>query len=128
MQTECMEVYDVIISLASNNQQEQNLHKAQAILAQILSEPYFSDAIWTKPFGIDDASVPLYLNQLVFAKTQLTAEQINVRLKEIESQLGRTQEQKKKGIVSIDLDLLQHNNTKFHLSDWERPYIKQLIK
>ena len=32
------------------------------------------------------------------------------------------------GIVPIDLDLLLYDDERFHLQDWERSYIKDLLK
>jgi 2-amino-4-hydroxy-6-hydroxymethyldihydropteridine diphosphokinase len=32
------------------------------------------------------------------------------------------------GIVAIDLDLLQYSEVRYHLKDWDREYIKDLIK
>ena len=40
--------------------------------------------------------------------------------------MGRTAEDRRLGIVRIDLDLLQYDDTRFHLRDWERPYVKLL--
>lgn len=41
--------------------------------------------------------------------------------------MGRTQEDRTAGIVRIDLDLLQYDNDRYHLRDWERDYIKKLL-
>lgn len=124
-------LYDVIISIASNNQQEQHLREAQQRLAQVLTDLNYTDAIWTEPIGTTEgnaAASPLYLNQLLYAKSSQSAEQLNSQLKEIETKMGRTAEQRSKGIVSIDLDLMKHNGTRYHLKDWERDYVKRLLK
>lgn len=121
-----MECYDIIISIASNDQQEQNLSEARRCLGQILSDLHFTEELWTEPFSEKNTS-RLYLNQLVYAHTTLNAQELNAALKTIEKQMGRTPKQKLRGIVSIDLDLMQHNGLRFHLTDWERPYIKQLL-
>lgn len=121
-----MECYDVIVSLASNDQQDKNLPEARERLGQILSDIHYTKELQTKPFS-DSHSTKLYVNQLAYAKTTLSAGQLNEVLKDIEKQLGRTPEQKRLGIVCIDLDLMEHDGTRYHLTDWERPYIKQLI-
>ena len=51
---------------------------------------------------------------------------LNEVLKETEKRLGRTHNED--GIVTIDLDLLQYDNEQFHLKDWSRNYVKDLIK
>ena len=46
-------------------------------------------------------------------------------LKETEKRQGRTHNED--GIVTLDLDLLQYDDERFHHRDWERPYVKNLI-
>ena len=50
---------------------------------------------------------------------------LNEVLKETEKRLGRTHNED--GIVTIDLDLLQYDETQYHLRDWSRSYVKNLI-
>jgi 2-amino-4-hydroxy-6-hydroxymethyldihydropteridine diphosphokinase len=69
----------------------------------------------------------MYLNQLVYATTALEVEELIEALKAIERQMGRTAEDRRQGIVRIDLDLMQYNDERHHLRDWERPYIKALV-
>lgn len=121
----------VIISLASNYDQEQNLHQARQCLAQVLSSCHFTDAIWTEPYSIvDNASQhckKMYLNQLVSATTSLGMEELTQALKDIEIRLGRTVEDRHQGIVRIDLDLLLYGKQRHHLRDWDRPYVQNLL-
>ena len=118
--------HSCIISLAANCNQEENLAEARRRLSQILFSPTYTEAIWTEPFKHPDS--PLYLNQLVYAKTNLNAEELECELKTIEHAMGRTAEDRKQGIVRIDLDLMQHDDVRYHLRDWERPYIQKLLK
>ena len=122
--------HQVLISLASNHDQEKHLHQARLCLAQILSSCQYTDAIWTKPFSSDKGKVTsekLYLNQLVSATTLLPSNQLESALKDIERQMGRTTEDRLQGIVRIDLDLLKFDDQCFHLRDWKRPYVKDLL-
>ena len=114
-----------IISLASNHDAETNLPEARQCLEQILISPHFTEAHWTEPIGSQRSD--LYLNQLVQAHTMLTAEQLNQALKDIEQRLGRSQQDRQAGIVRIDLDLLQYDAERFHLRDWQRPYVQHLL-
>ena len=70
----------------------------------------------------------MYLNQLVYATTSLSVDELQSALKNIELCLGRTTEDRQKGIVRIDLDLLQYGDQRYHLRDWDRPYIKALLR
>ena len=44
---------------------------------------------------------------------------------ETERRLGRIHNED--GVVAIDLDLMQYDNQRHHLRDWDREYIKNLI-
>ncbi len=129
-----MECYDIIISLASNDQQRENLEEARCRLLRILSSFSFSREIWTEPFSLtkqeekgDKCKKPLYLNQLCFGTTFLSVDELQKELKNIERKMGRSPESKLQGLVPIDLDLLLYDNDRYHLSDWERPYVTALL-
>ena len=115
--------HQIIISLASNENQEANLQAAREQLTQLLSEAHFTSAIWTDP--INSIRQEPYLNQLCKATTAFSMNLLNEVLKETEKRLGRTHNED--GIVKIDLDLLQYDETQYPLRDWSRSYVKNLI-
>ena len=115
--------HQIIISLASNENQEANLQAARKQLTQLLSEVHFTSAIWTDP--INSIRQEPYLNQLCKATTAFSMNLLNEVLKETEKRLGRTHNED--GIVKIDLDLLQYDEAQYHLRDWSRNYVKNLI-
>lgn len=118
-----MKEHEVIISLASNENQESTLERAREQLAQLLTEVHFTSAIWTEP--INSIRKEPYLNQLCKATTAFGEGLLCEVLKETEKRLGRTNNED--GIVAIDLDLLQFDGKRHHLRDWERNYVKDLI-
>ena len=115
--------HHIIISLASNYQQEANMDAARTQLVQLLSEVHFTQAIYTEP--IHSLRNEPYLNQLCKGTTALGRNLLSEVLKEIEKRLGRTHNED--GIVAIDLDLLEYDGERYHLRDWERSYVKDLI-
>ena len=117
----------IVISIASNYDQEENLAKAHQDLDKVLPDIRYTSAIWTQPFGSSANPAP-YLNQLATATTSLQPEELNKLLKELELSLGRTPAMRRQSIVTIDLDLLQYNDQRFHAADWQRPYVKELLK
>ncbi len=124
-------MHHVLISLASNHQAEKHLHEARMALAELLSSVVYTQEIWTEPEGSTARSSngkALYLNQLVSADTSFSADELNNCLKEIERRLGRTAECRLQGIVTIDLDLLQYDDVHHHLRDWNRSYVRCLLK
>jgi 2-amino-4-hydroxy-6-hydroxymethyldihydropteridine diphosphokinase len=115
--------HHIIISLASNFNQEANLEAARAQLTQLLTEAHFTSAIWTEP--INSLRSEPYLNQLCKGTTAFGFNLLNEVLKETEKRQGRTHNED--GIVTLDLDILQYDDEKFHLRDWTRNYVKDLI-
>ena len=129
-------MHSILLSLASNHEQEKNLGEAREALAQVLVSPDYTPAIWTEPYGKKQPPSHLspltshpskYLNQLVSAQTSLDSDELILRLKEIEKVQGRDDEARRQGLVPIDLDLLLYDQQRFHLRDWQRPYIQQLL-
>ena len=115
--------HQIIISLASNSNQEANLQAARTQLTQLLSEVHFTSAIWTEP--VNCIRKEPYLNQLCRATTAFSMNLLNEVLKETEKRLGRTHNED--GIVAIDLDLLQYDEERHHLREWSRSYVKDLM-
>ena len=116
-------LHQIIISLASNKDQEAHMAAAREQLVQLLTEAHFTSAIWTEP--INSIRKEPYLNQLCQGTTALGEGLLCEVLKETEKRLGRTHNED--GIVTIDLDLLQYDGQRHHLRDWDRNYIKDLL-
>lgn len=109
----------VLIALGSNFQQAAHLHWAEQRLSLYLTDLQLSRTLWTadiKGCGL------MYMNQLVMGSTTLSADELEQELKVSEIATGRTRQQ-----VTIDLDLMLYDDERFHLRDWPRPYIQQLI-
>lgn len=115
--------HQVIICLASNIDQKRHLEAAREQLSLLLKDLYFTSEHFTEP--IHSLRREPYLNQLCKGKTTFGSNLMCEVLKEIEKRLGRTRNED--GIVTIDLDLLQYDEQRFHLRDWERSYVKDLL-
>lgn len=118
-----MKQHEVIISLGSNENQEENLTKAREQLTQLMTEVHFTSAIWTEP--INSSRKEPYLNQLCKGTTAFSEGLLCELLKETEKRIGRIKNED--GIVVIDLDLLEYDGQRHHLRDWSRDYVKRLI-
>ena len=119
-----MKMHQVIISLASNENQETNLAKAREQLTQLLAEVHFTSAIWTEP--IHSIRNETYLNQLCKGTTAFGEGLLCELLKETEKRIGRIKNED--GIVAIDLDLLEYDGQRHHLRDWNRNYVRNLLE
>lgn len=115
--------HQVIISLASNENQQSHMQSARELLNVLLADAVYTPELWTEP--VNTHRKEPYLNQLCRATTQLGANLLGEVLKDMERRLGRTHNDE--GIVTIDLDILQYDDQKMHLRDWDRDYVKKLI-
>ena len=119
-------MHHVILSLAANRYQKSNLAKARQCLGELLTDLRYTHEQWTEPLSAKRRD--LYLNQLAEGRTTLTLEELNRRLKQIETDFGRTPEKRQRGIVPIDLDILLYDDQRLHERDWQRPYVADLLQ
>ena len=116
---------NVILSLAANRYQKSNLAKARQRLGEVLTNIHYTTEQWTEPLSTKRRDP--YLNQLAQGQTELGLEELNRRLKQIETDFGRTPEKRQRGIGPIDLDILQYGDQRHHERDWQRPYVADLL-
>ncbi|MBQ6378808.1 MAG: 2-amino-4-hydroxy-6-hydroxymethyldihydropteridine diphosphokinase [Prevotella sp.] len=118
--------HSVLLCLASNVEQKRNMEAARILLSELIADFRYTSEHWTEPVtSHGDRHAERYLNQLATGRTELSVEVLNQCLKEIEQQLGRKHD--KSGVVTIDIDLLLYDETRYHLRDWERNYVKDLL-
>lgn len=110
---------NVIIALGSNYQQSAHIQWASQRLGTLLTDVVLSPVLWTP--DIHGRGL-WYMNRLLRARTALSPTQLTEQLKLIEQETQRTKEH-----VTIDLDLMQYDGERYHLADWERPYIQRLL-
>jgi 2-amino-4-hydroxy-6-hydroxymethyldihydropteridine diphosphokinase len=109
----------VLIALGSNYRQSAHIQWASQRLASLFTDVTVSPVLWTP--DIHGRGL-WYMNRLLRACTTLTVDQLNVLLKQTEQETHRTKEQ-----VTIDLDLMQYETERYHLADWQRPYVRDLL-
>ena len=106
-------VTKIIISLGSNTFPEQHIEQAICLLRQAFGELMVTRQLWTEPIGMESSARSM--------------QQVQEELKRIEVLCGRKPEDKAKGTVVVDADLLLYNDTRCHLNDWQRDYVKILM-
>jgi len=109
----------ILIALGSNSRQSAHIQWASQRLSLLLDQPLFSRTLWTPD---NSGNGKMYMNRLVSGYTHLTTEEIEQNLKAIEAETHRTTE-----AVTIDLDLMAYDDCRYHLRDWPRPYIQELL-
>ena len=111
--------HNVIIALGSNISKD-NLALCRPLLDEYMKVDSESSVITTDAIGMQS---PPFANQLIGGTTCKTLDELTRLTKDTESALGR---KRGTGIVSIDIDILQYDDVRLHLHDWEREYVKQL--
>lgn len=111
----------VIISLGSNTNQRENIQHAREILSHLIPDAEFTKPIWTDPIAENDrpAGENQYLNCLVEGHVHLSERSLLAKLKQLEITMGDCHENHVKGIVSIDLDLIQYGDHKLRDIIWQ---------
>lgn len=114
----------ILLALGSNVAAELHIEQAKARLSAVFPQLRFSRSLITPAIGIVS---PPFINCLAEGYCSVPLEKVIVALKDIEAQMGSMSEERKKGIVKIDIDLLQFDNTKRKADDWSRDYIQLLL-
>ena len=112
-------MHNVLIAIGSNSLQSVHVQWASQWLSNFLDQCRLSRCLWTPDIK---GTGHWYMNRLAVGNTPLTVSELEQQLKETESRLGRTKQQ-----VTIDLDLMLYDEKQYHLTDWPRPYIRQLL-
>ncbi|SEF46213.1 2-amino-4-hydroxy-6-hydroxymethyldihydropteridinediphosphokinase [Parabacteroides chinchillae] len=114
-----------IISLGSNKDREMNIRRATELLLQYFPSICFSEAVYTEPVACPLSSS--FLNRMALVDTPLSADDLKLVFKQIEVTIGRKPDDKKQGIVPIDIDLLQWNDRVLKPEDMQREYVISLL-
>ena len=104
-----------------------NIERAKASLAELFSDIVVSPTIPTEPLGSSFQGSQFY-NAIARCTTEMDSGTLIATLKDEERALGDRASLRQRGVVVLDLDLLKYDGQKFHDTDWERTYIKQLLK
>jgi len=115
----------ILLALGSNVAAELHIEQAKARLSAVFPQLRFSRSLITPAIGIVS---PPFINCLAEGYCSVQLEEVLVALKNIEAEMGSVSEDRKKGIVKIDIDLLQFDGTKRKADDWGRDYIQLLLK
>ncbi len=114
----------ILLALGSNVAAELHIEQAKARLSAVFPQLRFSRSLITPAIGIVS---PPFINCLAEGYCSVPLEGVLVTLKDIEAQMGSVSEEREKGIVKIDIDLLQFDDTKRKADDWSRDYIQLLL-
>ncbi len=115
----------IILCLGTNVEQQRNMQVAQELLRKIVGDIVFTPSLWTDPINTIS---PQYLNCMAIGWSVLSYDNLLRKTKAIERNMGRTEEARQAGVVMIDIDIMLYDEHKYHHTDWDRDYVKQLLK
>ena len=116
----------IIVALGTNFDQRKNAFTAESILKTIIKDSHVSKYLWTKPIKLENSDK--FLNFLIFGKTHYGLSQLNKAFKQLEKKCGRNRSDELRGIIKLDIDILQYGNEIYHHEDWNRDYVKELMQ
>ena len=116
----------VLIAIGSNHDAERHLDEVRILL----KDSFGDDIVFSPTMQTEDVNKegPDFINALAIIETDLTYREVNSMLKQLEIRCGDTKEKRKQHEIVMDLDILAFNYRRYHLKDWERTYIQELIK
>ena len=117
----------VKISIGANADRAIQMMRARSFLTKEFSGIRFTKMVTMPAYDKPDDKL-YYSNMLATFSTELDEQSLITLLKKAELELDDTPELRKRGIVMMDLDLLQYGKEKHHTDDWQRAYVKQLME
>ena len=119
-------MHKIILSIGSNTYAKRNIAEAKRKMEAVLPKIRFSEIRMSKPYG--KKYKRSFLNLLAVFESDKTAGEICSRVKKIESEMGRKPEDKEKGRVIIDIDLVRYDDSILKPKDFERSYVQDLLE
>ncbi len=120
-----MKTNRAVLGLGSNIDPEENIQKAVEMIRAEFSLIKISSFVTTEPVGFKEQAP--FLNGALLVETELDAAALKIRLREIETSLGRVRAENKNGPRTIDLDILVWNGEVVDDDVYEREFLKSSI-
>ena len=117
---------EYLISIGSNEGRERNMLLARRRLSELFADIRFSAEEETDPLYLHRSC--RFSNQVARFHSDLRADEVCARLKEIEREAGRLPEDKPREIVRLDIDLLTCGGQVLKPADMERAYVRRGLK
>ena len=114
----------VLISIGSNVDGKKQMAFARKLLSQAFPGARFTRTLTTPACPGEG----MYSNMLAKFDTDIENGLLVSTLKSMEYEMGDRAELRREGRVMMDLDILCYGDEKHHHDDWERPYIKRLLR
>ena len=121
-----MSTHSCLLCLGSNFERQLRMDNARKALTELFPGILFSTEMETEAIG--GGVLSPFSNQVAKLETHYTLEQLRPLLKNIEAVNGRSPEDKAKGVVKLDIDILVYDHEILKPADLERGYVQEGIK
>ncbi len=115
-----------VIGLGSNINPEENIRRAKEAIDGEFKIIKSSSFVETEPVGFKEQD--RFINGALLIETELGADSLESRLKNLESELGRVKTDNKYGPRTIDLDILVWNGEVVDEEVREREFLRRSIE
>ena len=119
--------HNCLLCIGSNHCPDVNIPKAVAALTDLFPGIVWSPVIVSPAHGVA-TPVPHYHNRVARFTTTLTPADLRTRFKKIETSCGRTPASKSTGLVPLDIDLLQYDDTVLKPEDMNTKYVRKGVR
>ena len=118
-------MHAVLLCIGSNTYAKRNIVKAKQKLDVVFPNIKYTPVCESNPYGLKYKRY--FLNLLASFSTEKNPNEICLKMKQIESEMGRKTDDKSKGRVIIDIDLVRYDNEVLKPKDFERSYVQDLL-
>lgn len=119
---EPMDAHSCLLCMGSNTEPAKNLQMARESLQRFFPDIRFGEEQQTEAHTFSYNRSP-FLNQTGRFHTLMSKEKVLAICKQIERLAGRTQEDKSREIIKLDIDLLQYDHLILKPEDMKLPYV-----
>ncbi len=119
-----MQVHHVILALGSNTDSGTSFSRAIPLIEDVVNITGRTRILTTEPEGIVS---PQFVNAMIKGTTPLSLKELQEYTKRVELQCGRRPGDKEKGIIKMDIDILEFDGERYHDEDWSKKHIRQLL-
>ena len=121
-----MNKHKCVLCLGTNFDPSNSIQESRRQILSVFPDTRFSEELITEAIG--EGLLSPFINQVALFSTPLPAEEITRICKDIEHQMGRNPQDKAKGIIKIDIDILMVDDTILKPQDLERDFVQKGIQ
>ncbi len=111
-------MHSVYVGIGSNIDRERNINDGVSALDRLFNELSVSSVYETIPYGFDGEN---FYNLVAGFSSELSVQEVNKHLKQIEIEFGREQKTKQYASRSLDIDLLLYDDLVSDSSELQLP-------